>query len=329
MRKKSFKCRPILKLLFVVVIVAAGGFTWLVFQPLNLHQLQSHPEPVWSYEQAYAALQKRMNDKGIGDGCQTQLMTNGNQTARVIVLFHDYGNCPLQFTRLAPLLYNSNCNVLLARLPDHGVLDRLNNKGLTLTAERLTVFGDSIIDITVMLGKKVVVCGVGAGAVLAAWTGLVRSDVESVIMITPAFHYMWATSSRSTLATRILLTLPNRRIWKDPVLKEEGTPAHIYPCYSTRTVGQIMRLGVDVINRLKKNAPLTKKYLIITNENDSLHDNRKTQQFVNLLKNYTTEVITFEYPRRQQLGNDIIDPSHTYEQVDNVYPPLVEMIARH
>jgi pimeloyl-ACP methyl ester carboxylesterase len=317
------------KFLSVFIIAVAGGFIWLIFQPLNLHDLQSHPEPAWSYEQAYAALQQRIEENGISDDCQTQFMTNGNQTAKVIVLFHDYGNCPRQFTRLTPLLYNNNCNILLARLPYHGTLDRLDNKDFTLTAERLTVFADSIADIAVMLGKKVVVGGIGAGAVLAAWTGLVRPDIESVIMITPAFHYTSAASSHSPFATRILLTLPNRRIWKDPVLKEEGTPAHIYPRYSTRAIGQIMRLGIDVITRLEKNASLTKKYLVITNENDSLYDNRKTRQFVNLLKNYATEVATYAYPRRVQLGNDIIDPSRTYEQVDKVYPLLVEMISRH
>jgi pimeloyl-ACP methyl ester carboxylesterase len=197
-----------------------------------------------------------------------------------------------------------------------------------MTAEELTTYCDSLLDISSMLGKKSILVGVSAGAVIAAWAAHMRSEIASVVLITPAFFYQDLPLSNHFMAANMLAAVPNVYKWFDPVLKEEGTSQHIYPRYATHARAQFLRLSLFVIKQNKKYQPLTKEYIIITNANEKTVDNTVTLQFISQLKKHGVRVKTYEFSKRLQLGSDIIDPTRTDEQIDIVYPVIVEMVTR-
>jgi len=314
--------------LIAVIVVPC---IWTFFLPLQLYRLQSHPEPLWSYEQAVERIDRLKTEYDTTSHniiCGPQLLTHGNQTPHVIVLIHNYMNCPHQFSVLAQRLFENGYNVLQVPLPRHGYREKLNHEQSWLTAEELTSYADSLCDIAAMIGKKVVVLGVSAGGVVAAWAGHMRSDVESVLLITPLFYKKGISYPSQNLATRILLTIPNYYTWIDPVLKEDGTPDHIYPRYSSRALGQLFRLSIYIQKLSKNKAPLAKKFTIITNANDTIADNDVTHHYISQLRKHGVSVTTYEFPERMQLGSDIIDPSRTYEQISDVYPQILKMVSR-
>lgn len=315
----------------VLVAVAVFGIRVLL-QPLYLQRLESESTtPLLEYTEAvkrFAALQNAYDTVSFNPCCSPQLLTHTMRTEKVYILIHDYTNCPCQFGRFAGLIFNNNSNVIIFPLPGHGLKDRMADAHSGITAEDLVRKVDRVLDIGSGLGKKMVVLGVSAGAVLAAWAGQTRRDVEKVILITPAFNYRVISRSNRTLTVKLLLSLPNRYRWYDQVLKEEGMPAHVYPRYATRAIAHIVRIGMFLEKMLELQAPLAKSFVVITNGNDSLADNRVTERYVDHLKKYRVEMMTYEFPARMNLGTDIIDPFRTEEQIEKVYPQIMKIIDR-
>jgi len=57
--------------------------------------------------------------------CFMQFTTYGQKVERVIVLVHDYTNCPAQFHESGELFYDWGGNVLLTPLPYWSLTDRV------------------------------------------------------------------------------------------------------------------------------------------------------------------------------------------------------------
>ena len=69
--------------------------------------------------------------------CRTRLFAHGRRTARAVVLFHGFTNCPRQFEALGRLLHERGDNVLIPRQPRHGLADRMSEDLAALTAPEL------------------------------------------------------------------------------------------------------------------------------------------------------------------------------------------------
>ena len=69
----------------------------------------SHPDPAQSYDQAEMKIQSLWAQEASDHNpvCQTQFMSHGEKTQRVIVFIHGYTNCPRQFVELGQLFYRS------------------------------------------------------------------------------------------------------------------------------------------------------------------------------------------------------------------------------
>jgi esterase/lipase len=313
------------------VLLAAAFSLRVLVQPLYLQRLQSNAGPLLDYAEAverFSAYRNVYDSTSFNPDCVPRLLTHNTRTERVFILIHDYTSCPCQFNKLADLLFDKNCNVLMLPLPYHGLKNRMTEVHSRVTAEELVRHIDTCIDIGSGLGKRVVLLGVSAGAVLAAWAGQTRSDIASVIMITPTFSYRLISGTNRTLAVKVLLSLPNMYRWYDQVLETEGVPVHAYPRYATHTIAQIIRVGMFLEKLLEVQAPLTRSFVVITNANDSLADNTVTGNYTDNLKKYSVELTTYEFPAQTNLGSDIIDPLHTDEQTSMVYPQLMKIICR-
>ncbi len=285
-------------------------------------------QAVSNYERALQRLDDQLSkDPGdVRDICKTRLLTHGYKTPQVIVLFHGLTNCPEQMHRLADYFYQEGSNVMLVRIPHHGNKNRLTEDLKNLTAEELVSTSDQAIDIATGLGDKVIVAGSSLGAVVTGWVAQNRG-VYKAVLISPNFGIDHLTVLTKPV-TSLLLLAPNLFLWWDPKLKANIAGAdYFYPRYSTKALGQIMRLGFSLRSVANHNEPQTKLITVVTNGNDSAVDNKLTDKLVaNWIAN-GVGVKTFEFTKDLKLSHDLIDPDNM-GQVKIVYPVLEQLIAQ-
>src|SRR5215207_7180848 len=87
--------------LFAFTVVSL--FLWLAVRPAPIGEIESHPNPVTSYEEAVArvkAMQQEDNQDLAQDVCISKLYDHGKQTEHVVILLHGFTNCPEQFNEI-------------------------------------------------------------------------------------------------------------------------------------------------------------------------------------------------------------------------------------
>ena len=149
-----------------LVLLIAGFIIWLLLyfsfnRSLRTAQetLRSHPAPATDYAAALIRFQQIQEKEGpeVDPVCRSILLTHGNRSERSVVLFHGYTNCPQQFRELGQMFYDLGYNVLIPRLPRHGLADRKVENLSPLQAAELRDCADISVDIACSLGHKVYV----------------------------------------------------------------------------------------------------------------------------------------------------------------------------
>lgn len=96
--------------------------------------------------------------------CHTTFLTHGRKTGRAIVFWHGYTNCPRQFHSLAKIFFERGYNVLIPRLPHHGLADRMTTALAKLAGDELIAQSDTAIDIACGLAEQVMCRHCGGGS---------------------------------------------------------------------------------------------------------------------------------------------------------------------
>jgi carboxylesterase len=107
----------------LIALVFLGVITALATIPIDTRPLKSDPHPVADYASAAAAYDSlRAEEYGrvMPDGASLMLV-HGSKTPRAIVLIHGLTNSPRQFRELAEQFYERGYNVIVPRLPEHGL----------------------------------------------------------------------------------------------------------------------------------------------------------------------------------------------------------------
>ena len=183
----------IARLVFWLIILGfvSSGLLFLSFRLLlhSAHEsLQSKPHPASGYAEAVTRFQKIQANEGqeLNPVCHSILLTHGQRTEKAAVFFHGYTNCPDQFRDLGRIFYDMGYNVLIPRLPRHGLADRKVENLTPLKAEELRDCADTSVDIACGLSQNVYVAGLSAGGTLTAWIAQNRSEVTRAVLIAPA-----------------------------------------------------------------------------------------------------------------------------------------------
>jgi carboxylesterase len=174
----------------------------------------------------------------------------------------------------------------------------------------------------------VTVVGFSAGGVLAGWAAQHRRDIDQAVIISPVFGLKVVPPALAKPAAKLLLSWPNFFRWWDPKLRTEAPgPQHSYPRYSTRALGQILRLGLAVQAAARQSKPAAPSILLVTNPNDWAVNNDLTAEIVQCWRNNGSDnVQTYEFKAELELGHDLIDPAQVAQRVDLVYPILMDLI---
>ncbi len=289
--------------------------------------LQSKPRPAASYAEAtdrIAALQAR-DTEAIDPVSRTAFLGHGQRVERAIVFFHGYTSSPAQFRSLGEAFFDLGCNVLIPRLPHHGMADRLTTDQTLLTAEELVAAADEALDIAQGLGEQATVAGLSMGGVMAGWAAQERADVARAILIAPCLGLHGVPAVLARPLTHVVLRMPNFWVQRGATLKG---PGHGYPRFASHAMGQILRLSAAVRARAKRAAPATRSIVAVSNANDLTVDNRTTARLVALWRDHGAAVATYEFPADLLLPHDLIDPAQPVQKIDLVYPVLIELAQR-
>ena len=288
--------------------------------------LLSHPNPAAGYAEALerlAILQARDGPEVHPRG-RALLLTHGAPTERVVVWFHGYTNSPGQFAVLAQLCFERGWNVLVPRLPHHGLNDPMTSETALLTAEKLARSADEVVDIAAGLGKQVVVGGLSMGGVIAGWLAQQRREVELAVLLAPAFGIYLVLAPFTRLVGEAFARLPNTFVWWDPRLKEglKGT-AIGYPRYAMRGIAALLRLSYAMQDLARYSPPAARRIWVITTEGDTAISQPVVKRVTSLWQAQGAQVQTHRFSAGLKLDHDFVDPGHPKQRVDVTYPVIL------
>ena len=310
--------------------IVLGIAVFFLSRPWNVPNVPSRPHPASSYTDAVdriTALLAR-EPAAMNPVCRLQFLTHDQKVDRAIILVHGYTTCPQQFKALGQRFFDAGYNVLIAPLPHHGLADRMTEEHASLTAEELAAYADEAADIAQGLGEHVTMMGISGGGVTTAWAAQFRGDIDSAVIISPAFGFKQVPTPLTAAAMNLYTLRPNSFIWWDPVLKEASPPPYAYPRYSTRALVQTLRLGFAIQADARRERPAVQKITVVLNANDAAVNNELTRQVVKIWQSRGANVSTYEFDASLNLDHDLIDPTQPRQRIDIVYPRLIELSGR-
>jgi carboxylesterase len=317
----------------LIVALVAVVLVWVLFRPISTDTLLSRPCPAASYQDALARFQE-LRDREAETGpllevCRSQLLIHGQPTEHVIVLLHGYTNCPAQFAQLGERFHQLGYNVFVPRLPYHGYADRMTADIAKLSAEDMVAYGDQAVDIARGLGRHITVVGFSAGGVVAAWLAQVRSDVAYAVPIAACLGISFVPVSLTRPLTRAFLTLPGFLVWWDPRTREKNPLSvyHAYPRYATRSLAEILRLGIAIVRRAHEAAPSTRTILTVTNACEPGVNNTAIDRLAAAWHQYDGVCVgSCVFESGMCLPHDLMTPGTPGVPTEKVYDRLVEQV---
>ncbi len=294
------------------------------------HHQAYQSSPLSHYDDAVERVQQwwiNEQQEDLHDECGTRLLTHGRKVSNVIVIFHGFTSCPHQFDLLADQFYQQGDNVLITRLPFHGLKDRKTLTTAQMTLETLTTLGDQAIDIAGGLGENIKVCGISTGGLIAAWVAQNRADVDKVLILSGAFGIYKIPKKLHGFYARMIPLLKNKFQYWNPRLKEQTRlPKHIYLGYSTHSINTLLRLGIIVKKAAQYSKPSARSIIVAINPIDNVVRNEDSELIIRHWQEHGGNVQKYEFPVDSNLPHDLIEPEHKYQQIAQVYPIILELL---
>lgn len=308
-----------------VALLVIGILTAFVTVPIDTHTMVAEPHPVASYADAVSAYQAsidRDHPHVMADGASL-IYVHGARTPRAVLLIHGLTNSPRQFRELAQQLYDRGDNVIVPRLPLHGLVEADVNALREITARRYRVYADSAVDIARALGDTVLVVGLSAGGNVAAWIAQHRADVARVVVIAPALALARIPGPLAAPAMNVMNRVPNLTFHQTP----DTLRAHAYFGVSTRALGETLRFGRIVLEDAERAAPLVHDISLVLNDNDRTISQGSAMRLVDLWRTHdSVETRVYRFDRSLRLPHDVIDATQRCGQPTVVYPVVLALV---
>jgi carboxylesterase len=307
--------------------LASSGLVWL--SRVRSRGLKSRPDPASNYPEALERLARLQaaDDDRVNPVCRSRGLLHGQKTDRSIVLLHGVTSCPQQFAPLAERFFDRGYNVLLARMPRHGYLDRMTDDLKNLRAEELREFADRVVDVAAGLGEQVTIAGLSGGGIVAAWAAQNRPELSRAVLISPFLGMSGHARPLHLLFANLMTALPDVATQRFRPFVDAAP--YSYLGFSTRSLGEVQRLGLATAFAALERPPASQRLLLITNAADASVNNTIARQLVYAWQERGIRQVEFyEFERELGLQHDLIDPNNPKQQVDLVYPILLDLIDR-
>jgi len=270
------------------------------------------------------ARRKGLEDSVVVRGLGSILMTHGQRTPRVYVLFHGFTDVPTQFEVVGKALFSDGANVYIPRLPHHGERVAPVRALGRVHGDELAAFGDSSVDIARALGDSVVVVGLSAGGVIAGWIAQTRSDVRRVVLIAPAIGAGRVSDDDALALVMIASRLPDVRRTNAPI--DSTTPEYLQGI-STRGLAEILKLGHRVREDAGGKPPGVKDIAFLLSERDQTVSEAASLDLAQRWFDRGAAVSVFRFPNSVGLPHNIMEIGARGGNPDVAFP-VVEALAR-
>ena len=312
----------------IVLLVFIGILLLLAVIPVNVQEFPSTPNPAQSYDEAMARWEtlttptEAEGGKLMSPVADSVLMEHGEKTDRVYVLVHGLTNSPHQWVPFGEELYNQGHNVMIVRMPFHGLESHEVSELKHLTPELLANYMDDVIDVAVGFGDDVRVVGISVGGTEAAWAAQNRPDVDLAMLVSPMFGMGVLPPWANKLAMNLAMRLPDIS-FPDPTEPERE---HVYRGQSSRGVAVSILFGQSVINQAKSEPPAVKDIILVTNANDTTVSNEEAEALADIWEQNGAHVTRYEFPKELGLPHNSIDQTAT-DDTEIVYQKLLELLG--
>lgn len=328
--------RRVLRAIGIAVAIAlalvVAFVVYVTVRPIGSDVLVSRPDPATSYADAiarWAAVEARDEaaPQPLDTRCHAFSRLHGQPTTTAVVLLHGYTNCPYGMERLAAMLYDQGWNVIVPRLPHHGYADKLTSELGELAAEELVATADEAVDIAQGLGDRVVVGGLSAGGVTAAWVAQNRPDVDRVVALAPLANLRPLPGWFTPQVVNAILTVPDIEMWWDGTKRETIPPDYGYPKLSTHDVAQLIRLGMATLEQARVDPSGAREVVLTTNVNDGAVNPQTAADLIGAWRARGTDASIYEWPGEWGLAHNMVDDVESADRFDDVYPVLLDLFT--
>jgi pimeloyl-ACP methyl ester carboxylesterase len=232
--------------------------------------------------------------------------------AKAVLILHGYLGCPKRMGELAQRYHDQGYNVYVPLAPRHGRTDPEAHR--VLTAQELTAYAGSAMDIVAALGAEAGVMGSSAGGVLATWLATTRPEqVQRLLVIAP--FYRPDAEQAPPRAIRPMTVLFGYRILPDKT-HSAG--------FSYAVLGQFLRLSILLDTGTK--LPGLKSVAVVTSPGDRFIDQDEAVQIpARIGKTNRIPANWYEIPSSYDIGHEAVDPTRLGPEKDLLYDRYLEL----
>lgn len=317
--------RRVLKWIGIILLVLIGLLLIIGLMPASAKGLTSNPKPSTSYADSVARYKEiEQTESGIvNDVSGSHLLTHGDRTPRVVVFVHGITNSPLQWLELGQMLYDQGDNVLISRMPYHGLQSGQVSELKSLTAEDLRDYADQTIDMANGLGDAVVVVGISGGGTIASWMAANRPEVSQAVLLAPFFGIKGVPAFANSFLMNVFGRLPNLVLEK----KSEPRREWVYRGEATRGVAAFLKMGHEVVKEAAKGIDPAAKIDVITTAVDDTANNSATAGLLDAWKQAGVDVTSFEFGADQNVPHNSVDPAANENTKQLVYDQILSFLG--
>lgn len=240
-----------------------------------------------------------------------------------VVLVHGFTSDPQQYAQLAPQLAARGHAVIVPRIRYHGYANRLTEEIAALTAGDWERDALDAIAVAARAGERVVVAGISVAGTLCGWLAA-RVAIDHAIAIAPFCGIRSLPGGVNELLGKGLRAMPNRFSWWDPRRKMAQLPPHAYPRFSTRALGEGLRISDDLVAGTAAGSPHARRATLVQNTAEPIVNNAYARRRFAALEELGVDVRCVDI--RVRHTHDVIEPTIPQARPEIVYPRLIELI---
>jgi carboxylesterase len=311
-------------LIIGALLVTIIGLAFLAAAALPPGVPEASPDPAASYSDALARVADMQAKDGMDVAYGTIFMGQGSKTTTAVVLLHGYTNNPEQFRKLGEKYHAEGYNVLIPRLPGHGMRNVMTRALSEVDATALIETTDEAVDIAAGLGENVEVAGLSGGGTLAIWAGYNRDEVTSAVPISPFMEPAGIPVFLVRPITEIVHVLPDIYMWWDPSVKENHVPPDAYPRFSLHSLSAFLDVGTSVVRESPDRTTTLARAVYISNgADDSVNEQYGDMVFERQVGPMADAVLFHEFAESHGYAHDLIDPKGlNAAHIEDIYAKL-------
>jgi len=293
--------------------------------PVNTDGLRrSNPDPATSYAESAQRIQEVITDESdeVCDICATRFYTHGNRTGKAVVLVHGLTNSPRQFQELGEQLFNDGYNVLIVRLPYHGLKTHTVTELANTSTEDLRRFSDEIVDMASGLSDELTITGLSGGGTVAGWIAQYRNDVHKVVLIAPLYGLSGVPAFANTWVGNLFYRIPDIKV----TTSSEPPRESVYLGWSSRGVAEYLVFSRAAKPAAEGQSAEVNNIVLVTNANDHTVNNDMSKAVAASWESAGAKVARYEFDESLGLPHDVVDMTSIGDRSEWVYPILTGLI---